>query len=229
MAVGEIKVATIAKRKELSDYTDLVCPSCGATPSWKGGYDCSCGQHYSHWSKLKRVWKETVEAVVMAKLKTEKGATPAQLYRMDKEKFLQYVDAALEDYGVVPLDEASARNIKKLIIAIEKFKQVVILKFNDTYEERIAVLTRSLSDRIILREIQPANLVEVVETLRMSLDGITEQDIQQTEQFIQTIAVADEETLKAHDYRAKFAPVEAQATAKVLELEQILAKVPPAK
>jgi len=83
MAVGEIKVATIAKRKELSDYTDLVCPSCGATPSWKGGYDCSCGQHYSHWSKLKRVWKETVEAVVMAKLKTEKGATPAQLYRMD--------------------------------------------------------------------------------------------------------------------------------------------------
>lgn len=227
VAIGELKVATIAKRKELSDYTDLLCPTCNAKPSWKGGYECACGQKFNHWSKLKRVFKGTVEAVVMPRLKTEKGSTPAQIFRMSAEIFKQYIDAGLEEYGAVPVDEISAKNIRKLLIATTKLGQVIILRFNDIHEERIALLGTNLTGRIIIREITPMNLVEVVETMRVSMDNITEQELTEAELFVKQLPEATEDTLLAHDYRAKITP-KAEVTAKVLQLEEILAKVPTA-
>jgi hypothetical protein len=201
--------------------TRLVCPKCGVEPKYHGGYDCEkCGSHYNHWSNLKRILPNGQE-VVKPKLNTAEGVE-ADAYVMDIMDFGKHADATLKEYGIIVKDESSAKNIRKLLIAMRNLGKVIVLHFNDTYEERIAVLTTSISNRIILKELVPENLADIDETMRVSLENLTDKDVQEAETFVkQFLPKADENLFYAHDYRTVGLEVE-KVSPHVLELEAII-------
>jgi len=252
MPVASIKIRKYAD--VLTPETELLCPKCKSKPKWNGGYDCTCcpicgkpmerhiiddkgtvnwkcaedgwqdPSRYNHWSQLLRVDKATGEEIVKTKF-TEAGKdVVADAYIMDLKEFSTIADATLNEYGVVVTEEASAKNLRKLLIATENLGKVVLIRYFDTYEERIAILTTSISQRIILKEIIPLNLADIKETMRIDLTGVTEKDVAEAEQFVKMLPIAKEDLLYVSDYRTrgiKARPV----TPKVLELEAILAKV----
>jgi len=204
--VGGMKlpIATIVIKKfadMLTPQTKLVCRECGKEPVYAGGYKCECGKEYKHWSQLKRVLPSGKE-VVKARLIPEKADLEADAYVMDKEEFAKYVDATLAEYGVSVKDQTSADNLKKMVIALTNLNKVIVLKFADTYEERICILTLSASGRIILKEIIPLNLLKLEETLRADLKGLKPEEIAEAEAFIKQLPkVSSEEIFKVNDYR----------------------------
>ncbi|MEM2569260.1 MAG: hypothetical protein QXT67_04900 [Candidatus Bathyarchaeia archaeon] len=200
--------------------TKLVCPACGAEPKWSGGYSCSCGATYKHWSQLKRVLSDGTE-VVKKKL-TEGDDVEADVYVMDKSEFAKYCDAALNEYGLIVEDANSALNLKKLLIALERLDKVILVRFNDTYEERIAVLTVNLSNRVILKEIIPLNIAEIRETMKVNMDDVSETELAEAEVFIKQLPKATEQLLYVNDYRT-LGIEKARVSEKVLELEKIIA------
>lgn len=246
----DLAVLTITKFADfLEAETELVCPVCGQKPTWHGGYDCTCcpkcgkpmekvvvdekgtvnwkcpvdgwqdPSHFNHWSQLKRIDANGQE-VTKTKL-TGEGDVTAFAFIMDIAEFSQYADATASEYGVVVKDDGSARNLKKLLIAMERLGKVILLHFNDTYEERVAILTTSISKRIILKEIIPLNLADIKETMRVSFDNITDRDIQEAEAFLKALPHADESLLYVHDYRIQGVETP-KVSPKVLELEAIM-------
>lgn len=229
--------------------TKLVCPKCGKEPRWQGQYTCDCcsicgkpltsqvidgktifkcevhgiqePSTYKHWSMLKRVMPNG-EPVVKPKL-TQGEDVEADAYIMDIMQFSKYADATLQEYGVIVKDDTSARNIRKLLIAMRNLGKIIVLHFNDTYEERVAVLTTSISNRIILKELVPLNLADIEETMRVSLENVTEKDVQEAEAFIKQLPTATEDLFYVHDYRIQGLDVK-KVSPKVLELEAILAQ-----
>lgn len=219
-------LATVTVKKFadfLTPETELLCPACNQKPAWNGEYICQCGQHYNHWSKLKRVIKATGQEVVKEKFTDGKGPVVAYAYIMTLEDFAKYVDATCNEYGVTVKDETSARNLKKLLIATKNLGKVVLVCFRDTYEERISVLTLSLSNRIILRELIPLNLQDIEETMRVDLKEVTPQDIEEAEAFVKMLPPAKEELLNVSDYRT-IGIAERKVSPKVIELEQIISR-----
>ena len=148
----------------------------------------------------------------------------AKLYKMDIATFSKYVDATKTEKGVTVEDEPSATNLFKLIVATERLGAVLIIRYNDTTEEVVALLTQSVSGRIILKEIVPLNLLQLKETLKLDMARITEKDIEEAKGFLHIIPEATEETLKVTDYRVGALNVTPASEEKVLELETILAK-----
>jgi len=207
----------------LEPETDLLCPACNAKPTWNGGYDCACGAHYGHWSNLKRVVKATGQEITKERFTDGKSPVMAYAYMMTLEEFAKYVDATCNEYGVSVKDETSARNLRKLLIAVRNLGKVVLVRFKDTYEERISVLTLSLSNRIILRELIPLNLQDIKETLRVDLKAVTPQEIEEAEAFVKMLPSAKEELLNVNDYRC-IGIEEKKVAPKVIELEQILSR-----
>lgn len=249
--IGRFKIQKFVN--VLTADTVLVCPKCKQKTTWHGGYDCNCcpycgkpmekvvvdqkgtvnwkceehgyqdPSHYNHWSQLLRVDKATGEPIVKEKFTEEGKDVEAQVYTMDLTEFANIADATLSEYGIVTTDEKSTTNLKKMLIATKSLKKVVLLKFKDTYEERITILTMSISKRVILKEIVPKNLLSVKDTLKADLSTVTQEELAETQQFIKTLPVATEDQLEVSDYRTqglKIKPI----TAKVIELEAILAK-----
>ena len=233
--------------------TDLLCPRCREKPTWQGGYECvccpKCGKpmerqiidekgtvnwkcpedgyqdpsRYTHWSQLLRVLKATGEPIEKTKFTEADKDVLAEAYTMPLEEFAKYVDATYQEYGVIVKDEQSASNLRKLLVASDKLNFVVLIRFNDTYEQRIAILTTSISERIILKEIIPLNLADIRETMRIDLSKVSSQDIAEAENFVKMLPKAEERLLNVDDYRTK--GIEGKKVSeKVLELEQILAK-----
>lgn len=227
LVLGELLIEQFAKMSDWQKGTSLVCPKCGDKPKFKGGYKCEgCGSDYGHFSYLKRVDAEGSE-IVKPRLAENKEKVSAQLYRMSMTEFSdKYADATLGELGVVVKDQNSAMNLMKLVVAVERLGQVVIVKFNDTYEQRIALLSISLSNRVILKEIIPMNLLESEETLRVDMNKISDKDILEAQALLTMIPTATEEVLMVSDYRT-LGRVEAKTaeTPKVQELSEILAKV----
>ncbi len=227
--LGELLITRFAKMRETwKEGTELLCPECGVKPDWVG-YRCpKCGKTYPSWSGLRRVHRGTGEPFVKPRLTKPKEKVMAQAYIMPMTEFSErYADATLTEYGVVVKDENSAMNLMKLVVAVERLGQVVILKFNDTYEQRIALLTMSASNRVVLREIIPLNLLEAEETLRVDMSRITERDVEEAQALLKMLPKATEETLKVEDYRT-IGVVEAEERVKppkVQELAEILARV----
>jgi len=106
---------------------------------------------------------------------------------------------------------------------MRNLSKVVLIRFNDTYEERVCVLTTSISNRIILKEIIPLNLAEIKETMRVSLENVTPQEVNEAEQFVKMLPPATEDLLSVNDYRVK--GIGKKVSPRVLELEQIIARV----
>jgi hypothetical protein len=194
-----------------------------AKPKWQGRYECECGATYTHWSQLKRVLPNGKEVVKPKLIQGED--VEAEVYVMDKAKFSEYSDATLTEYGLTVDDSNSANNLKKLIIALNNLNKVVILHFLDTYEERVAVLTLSLSNRIVLKELIPLNLADIRDTMKADLANITEKDIAEAEAFIKQLPQATEDLLYVHDYRLQGLEEVPRVSPKVIELETILSKM----
>ena len=223
----EMPIATVKIEKfadVLEPETELLCPKCKQKPIWNGGYDCPCGEHYGHWSRLLRVVKATGEPITKTKFTNEKEDVVADAFIMDMKQFSEIVDATMTEYGVVVSDETSARQIKKLLIATKNLGKVVLIKYLDTFEERVAILTTSISNRIILKEIIPLNLADIKETMRIDLSNVSEQDLAEAEQFVKLLPQAKEDLLYVSDYRTK-GILTPKTTPKVIELEAILSKV----
>jgi len=220
MPIASVKIQKFADVLEAE--TELLCPACKGKPKWNSGYDCDCGKHYNHWGQLMRVDKAG-EPIVKTKFTEPKQHVVADAYIMDLKDFMSIADATLNEYGVVVTEEASARNLRKLLIATERLGKVVFIRYLDTYEERIAILTTSISNRIILKEIIPLNLAEIKETMRVNLSDVREKDITEAEAFVRMLPTASENLLNVSDYRVKGIKAKPE-TPKVLELEQILAK-----
>jgi hypothetical protein len=167
------------------------------------------------------VVKATGQEITKQRFTDEKTPVMAQAYMMELLDFAKYVDATYNEYGVTVKDEASARNLKKLLIATKNLGKVVLVRFKDTYEERVAVLTLSLSNRIILRELIPLNLQDIKETIRIDLKEVTPQELEEAEAFVKMLPPAKEELLNVTDYRT-IGVGEKKAPPKVIELEEII-------
>jgi len=222
MPIASVKIEKFAD--VIEPETELLCPKCKQKPIWNGGYDCQCGEHYTHWSRLLRVVKATGEPITKTKFTNEKEDVVADAFIMDSKQFSEIVDATLTEYGVVVSDETSARNLKKLLVATKNLGKVVLIKYLDTFEERIAILTTSISNRIILKEIIPLNLADIKETMRIDLSNVSEQDLAEAEQFVKLLPLAKEDLLYVSDYRTK-GILTPKVTPKVIELEAILSKM----
>ena len=223
--IAKVTIAKLADEIR-ADYTttDLVCHKCNQKPVYTAGYECSCGQKYGHWKQLKRVLKGTFNAIVKQRLSNEKD-TMADLYKMPLSEFAEHVDATRAENGVTVTDEPSARNLYKLLVATKKLSVAIVVFWDDTYEQKIALLTTSVSGRILLREIIPRNLALLRETLRVDESKITEKDVQEAEAFLSQIPEATHEMFDIADYRTQLVvPEKVEAKERVQELEAILAK-----
>ena len=226
MRLGEVGIEDFAKVREAD--TTLVCPDCGAKPSWLGQYTCSCGKTYNHWSKLKRIVTATREVVEQVKLTVAGEPSQAIVFVMRAEEFSKrYADAILKEHGITAEDTTTAKNVQKLLIAVERLGMVVIVRFKDTYEERICLLSVNQSNRAVLREIIPMNLAKITETLRVDMDAVTEQDITEAQQLIKMLKQADEEVFIVHDHRTIGLEAIPLESPKVQTLQEILAQVAP--
>jgi hypothetical protein len=224
-SIAVLKIQAFATEPELRQWTELVCPKCSNKPSYrKAVYECECGQSYSWWGKLKRVLKGTVTEVLMPRLLGSGETAVAKMFKMDIATFSKYVDATKTEKGVTVKDEATATNLFKLIVATEKLGKVLIIRYNDTTEEVVALLTQSVSGRIIFKEIIPINLLQLKETLKMDMSAITQKDIEEAKGFLNIIPEATEQTLMVSDFRVGALNVTAVSEEKVVELKAILAK-----
>lgn len=205
---------------------ERVCPQCRTKPQWTNGfYRCAqCSQTYGHWSALKMQDPTTHEEIVKERLIPEKAEVKAEAFVMDVEEFAKYCDATLAEYGVTIKSEQDAINLRSLLVAVHSLNKVIIIVFKDTYEERIALLTTSLSGRVILKEIIPINLAIIKETLKVNLRAVTPEEIAQAEALIKMLPPATEETLKVKDYRTK-GTVKEKVSEKTEELEVIVKKL----
>lgn len=223
MALGEVTVEKFAKLQEAE--TILTCPNDGEVPTWKGEYTCEkCGTKYNHWSRLQRLVKATRQIIEKPKLSQEHA--PAEVYVMKAEDYAnKYADATLDEHGIVAKDPQTAMNVKKLLVAVERLGLVVIVRFADTYEERICLLAVTMSGRVVLREIIPVNLALIGETLRINMADITEADVIEAQQLVKILKNADENTFKVSDYRTIGIAERPVESPKVQSFQEILAKV----
>ena len=229
--LGEFLIQNFASMHDYKEHTHLACPDCGGHPIWRGGYDCEgCGAHFGHHSELKRIVDSTGEEMAKPRLIPPKTKAKAQVYKYSREAFAErFADARLSEAGITTKQDTWALNIGKLSVAVERLGQVIVLKWNDTYEERICLVTLSASNRVILKEIIPANLLQGKETIRVDMSQITEQGISEAQQLLNLIPEATDDVFKVSDYRTiglGEAPLEAPIqTPKVQELAQILAQL----
>jgi hypothetical protein len=226
MPVFEGRITNIATVPEIGEFTDLVCPVCKNIPAKpKGHYECSCGRTYSHWSKLLRVIKGTKEPIEVKPLGSPKAEDIlAEIGVMSLEEFKEFADVTLFEYGLTVADRASAENLKKLLVAIKQLGQVVIVKFRQSFYEKIALLTTSISNRVLLKEILPVNIALLNETMRVSDFNLTPEQLEEVKAFLKLLPKADERMLQTSDWRAKaIQKAKEPAKEKAHDLEEIIA------
>jgi len=221
MPVGDVKIVKFADIRQAE--TELVCPSCGARPRWAGGYDCECGQKYPHWSRLKRILKATGQEILKVKFTEEKTVVQALAFVLPRKDFAErYSDATLEEKGIVAQDASTARNLMNLLIATQLLEKVIVVAYKDTYEERTCLLTLSMSNRVLLKEIIPMNILELEETMRADVSKVSQQELETAKKFVEMIPPPTEEIFVCHDYRAVGVEAAEKPSGKVVELEAIL-------
>lgn len=231
VTLGEFLIQNFATMHKYTEHVHNVCPDCGGNPAWTGGYDCQgCGKHFGHHSQLKRVLNGTDVEMLKPRLLPPKTKAIAQIYRYSREEFAKkFADASLSEAGITTKQEAWGLNIAKLAVAVERLGQVIVLRFNDTYETRICLVCLSESNRVVLKELIPMNLLRAKETIAVDLSKITEQGITEAKQILNLIPEATDDVFMVSDYRAiglGEAPLEAPVEApKVQELSAILAKI----
>jgi len=168
------------------------------------------------------VFKTTREPVEIPKLE-EKGQATA--YRMTRGQF-DITDATLAEYRLIPADQKTAVNTRKLMIAVERLNQVILLRWNDTETQRIGLMVLSSGRRLILKEIAPANIAEFEEAVKIAENDVSEKELAEAKRLVEMLPEATEEHLNVDDYRVKLIGARVKpAKKRVQELEEILATV----
>jgi len=203
MALGEFKITNFVKKYDYTKVTENVCPECNIKPETQKQYRCSkCGTEYSSWRKLKRVLKGTTDVVEQPRLVEEKEKAVATIYKMDALEFAKrYSDATKEDKGIVPVDTNSVQNLMNLVVAVSRFGQVIVLKWNETRQQNVALLGLSPSNRVILKEIVPRPLAQIQSSMVVDLENVTEEQITLARQLIENIPEVTDEVMTITDYR----------------------------
>jgi len=227
--IATIKIGNPAKERALSDYTDLLCPQDKKKPHYETShYRCDCGFSTTTWQGLARVLKGTTTPFEMPTLTKGNGEVEiAKIFKMTLAAFAKisdYVDAKDAEHPVTAEDEGSIVNLYKLIVAQTETGHVIILKWNDTKEEIIALLTTTLSGKIVVRKIIPPNLVIVGESLMLDQSKMTKQDIEEAKLFLKQIPDATDEVLTVTDYRMKQFEVHQPEESKVTAIGAIMEK-----
>ena len=242
-----LKIATInllqqATEPELSDWTQLMCPQDFKKPKYiPARYECDCGFKAGHWSALARVINGTRKLLEIPKLTKGNGEVEhAQVSCMPFEEFVKqgYIDALPKEDAERPIkaaDDESRDNLFKLLTAQEIDKTAIIVKWNDTKEQKIALLATTPSGKIVLRRVIPSNLVQIKEA-GMYLDKTqfnpphnhadakdctekcpnfrAKQDLEQARQFLKEyIPKANPKTFEVDDYRVQAIKIEATTRA----------------
>lgn len=231
MALGEVRIQNFATMYEYTKATHNVCPKCGGDAKWYAPYKCEeCDETFTHHSKLRKLVTDTGEDMTKPRLLQPKETAKATIYKMEAVAFAEkYADATMSEAGITADDDTAQTNIIKLVVAVERLGQVIVLRWPDTNEWRVALLTVSSSNRIILREIIPANLLTARETMRVDMSLVTEQGITEAQALLGMIPEATDETFVVNDFRTTGLGTEAAEaptpTPKVQELSAILAQI----
>jgi len=227
--VGVVTISTYSGERKTE--VDRFCPECGEKPIYVG-YRCpKCGSEYGHWSKLKAYIRGTLEPYVKNRLipKTKNYVPEAKLYKMQRTGFAErYSVITKEPHPLVPEDDNTAMNLMKLAIVVETMGWVLIVKWDEAYQQNIALLSTSPSSDLVLQEIIPENLAvrKGVTTIKVDLDKATEQDIEGARMLLNNIPEASEQVFIVDDYRTQgLEEPEQTESPQVLELSAILAKV----
>lgn len=222
MMGGMLKIATVEllqqpTEPELSDYTELVCPNDFKKTKYSPAtYTCDCGFVASHWSKLLRVIKGTNKEVEIPKLSRDAETQTATVTQMPFAEFIKagYADALPKEDAekpISPLDDTSRETLNKLLVAHQMDKTAIIIKWNDTKEQKIALLTTSPSGKVVLRRIIPSNLIQF-KKIGMSIDPtkITKEDLTEARTFLkQHVPKANDKTFEVYDYRIQALTIQA--------------------
>jgi len=230
MPLGEFKIVSFVKKYDYTRATVNVCPKCNIKPETQKQYKCTeCGTEYSSWRSLKRVIKGTTDLVEQPRLVAEKEKAVATIYKMPLEEYQKrYSDATKEDKGIVPVDANSVQNLMNLIVAVERFNYVIVLKWNETRQQNIALLMLSPSNRVILKEIVPMPIAQIASSMVVDMESITEQQIALAKKLIDNLPDITDEVMTITDYRTTGIDLEAIAEAqpeKVQDLQAILAQM----
>ena len=234
--LATIRVGSAASEADLKSWTDLVCPNDLRKPSYVNSqYECECGFRASTWQKLARVIKGTSKILTMPKLAQGNGAVEiADMYRISMAKFVELgaadcIDSKDAERPVICDDAESAKSLYKIMVAQESGQSVIILRWNDTTEQVIAMLALTPSGRIVLRKLIPKNLVRGLEAgLRLDISAISRDDVDQVKVFLKNIPEATEKTFEATDYRITQFDVigtESNEDSMVVAMEKMLEKV----
>ena len=233
--IATIKVGSPATEAGLSDWTDLVCPEDKRKPKYMpSAYECECGFRASSWQKLTRVLKGTTKMLQIPKLAKGNGEVEvADMFRISMKDFIELgvadcIDSKDAEHPVLCDDKESAKNLFKTLVAQESGQSIIILRWNDTTEQVIAMLSLTPSGRIVLRKLIPKNLVRGLEAgLRLDRTAITESDVEQAKMFLKQLPEATEQTFEVNDYRTEQFSVigqESNEDDKVVALAKILEK-----
>jgi hypothetical protein len=220
IALARLSVKSYAKLARAE--TTYHCDVCGTKPGTRAQYVCpKCHKEFKSVTNLPHKYLDG-SPLVKTKL-TEKDETAvATLYWMSTEKFKKHADAVIGEYGVKPADKASERNLLRILAGTMLGGKVMIVKFNDTYEQRIALATVSESGRVLLREIMPANLAFISETMRVDPALMTDKIAADANVWIsKNVPEADESVLTVDDWRAK--NVEVPKSEAVADFEELIA------
>lgn len=203
MPLGQFKIVTYAGKYEYTKATKLVCPDCKQEPESVPQYHCPrCDIDYSSWAKLLRVDRQTGEPVDKPVLYDEKDPPKATIYKMPVDEFQnKYSDATADDKGVEPTDAMSAMNLQNLIVATERLAHVIVLKWKEKYQENVAILTLSPSNRVILKEVIPRPIAQLKSTMVVNMEAVTEQQITLAQTLIAQIPPITDEVMTIGDFR----------------------------
>lgn len=203
MPLGTFKIVSYAGKYSYTSKTDLVCPTCEQEPDKQEQYHCPrCDEFYSSWYKLKRVSKATGEEVPKPVLHDSKDPPQATIHKMDVSDFQQkYSDATESEKGIEPQDAMSTQNLQNLLVAVERLNKVVVLKWKEKYQENVAILRLSPSNRVVLQEVIPEPIAQIKSTMTVNMDTVTEQQIEMAQQLINQIPEVTDEVMTVSDYR----------------------------
>jgi len=229
--IGVVKVGTLAKIREADTYR--ACPQCGRkvredkkevdVVEHSQLYQCPCGFKVGWWGGLLQKVRATGQLVEKVRLTEPKEIPDAPLYKIPADRFRERVAASIEDNAVIPQDATSAKNLMKLIIVTSMLGYVIVTKFCDTYEQRVAALTLNPDSTIVLRELIPDNLCELSdEIMKADKSQVTPQEIEEAKAFLGLIPEAPDSVFTVNDHRT-IGLEEKAVSAKVLELEAIVA------
>ena len=234
--VATVRIGNAASEAELKTWTDLVCPNDNRKPHYTPAmYECECGFKATTWQKLKRVLKNTTKILEMPRLTQKDVDVIADMYQIPMKKFIDIgaadcIDPRNAERPVLCDDPASIQSLRKILIAQESGQSQIILRWNDTTEQIIALLALTPSGRIVVRQLIPKNLVRGLEGgIRMDKSQISQDDIEQVKMFLKQFPLATEKTFEVSDYRVKqFAAIGKEtpsADSMVVAMEKMLAKV----